>query len=231
MRRLGFGNGDPRSNGELHLLDGLPEQPLVFDVGAHHGDYAAAVLARRSAARVYCFEPSTHAFSTLQRRVGGRAELRPFALGDRAGVGTLHADRPGSEMASLFKRDLGSAGPAFSIEESVEIRTLDEVREREDLGRIDLLKIDAEGAELLVLKGAARSILEDAIEAIVFEYGGTALDSHVFLRDFYAVLSDRYDFFRVLPEGLLPLGAYRQRLEVTEYANYYCERKRTRTRI
>ena len=227
LRRLGFGNGDARRNGEHRLLDGLPARPVVFDVGAHHGDYAAAVLARRPGARVYCFEPSEHAFAELERRVGGRVELRPFALGDRQGAGTLHADRPGSEMTSLYQRDLGGAGPSFTAGERVEIRTLDAVRESEGIERIDLLKIDAEGAELLVLKGAPRSILEGAVDAIVFEYGGTALDSRAFLRDFFGILGEHYDVFRVLPGGVLPLGPYRPQLELTEYANYYCERKQT----
>jgi hypothetical protein len=93
-RRLGWGNPDPRTNGEHLLLDLLPPAPTVLDVGAHHGDYAVEVLSRRPAATVHCLEPGALAFAELERRVGGRAFLHQVAAGAVEGEAPLHANRP-----------------------------------------------------------------------------------------------------------------------------------------
>jgi len=200
-------------------LDELPPAPVVFDVGAHHGDYAAAVLERRPNARVHCFEPSANTFDVLAARLDGRASLHRVALADRAGARTLYGDRVGSPMASLFHRDLAWLELATDLEEEVQTQTLDGVCAAEGVDEIDLLKIDAEGAEYLVLLGAQRMLGERRIGRVMFEYGGTALDSHFFLRDFYRLLGG-FTLFRVLPDGVLPLGPYGVHLELAEYANY-----------
>jgi FkbM family methyltransferase len=219
LLRLGYGNGDPATNGEYRLLDELPAEPIVFDVGAHHGDYAAAVLDRRPNATVHCFEPAAETFEILSGRVGDRAHLHRVALADQAGARTLYGDRTGSPMASLFRRELGWLNLGTDALEEVETRTLDDVCISERVDRIDMLKIDAEGAEYLVLLGAQRMLGERRVGRIMFEYGGTALDSHFFMREFFQLL-DGYTLYRVLPDGLLPLGAYREQLEVAQYSNY-----------
>lgn len=117
LARLGYGNDDPDTNGEYRLLDELPEVPTVFDVGAHHGDYALAVLSRRPRATVHCFEPAAETFSELARRLAGRARLHQVALSDSTGGRTLYGDRAGSAMASLFRRDLHWLGVDTSVEE------------------------------------------------------------------------------------------------------------------
>ena len=219
LARLGFGNSDPATNGEYRLLDDLPESPVVFDVGAHHGDYAAAALERRPRAAVHCFEPATETFQVLATRMAQTARLYRVALADRHGTQTLYGDRVGSEMASLFQRDLGWLNLRNDPLEEIETRTLDDVCAAEHVEHIDLLKVDAEGAEYLVLLGARRMLAGRRIDRIVFEYGGTALDSHFFLREFFQLLAG-HALYRVLPDGLLPLGPYRVQLEVAQYANY-----------
>jgi len=221
LARLGYGNDNPVTNGEYRLLEELPESPTVFDVGAHRGDYALAVLDRRESAIVHCFEPAAETFRILENRIGSRARLHRLALSDSSGTSTLFSDRNNSPMASLFHRDLGWFGIENSLREIVQTETLDEVCAAEDIGHIDLLKIDAEGAEHLVLIGARRMLGERRIARIVFEYGGTALDSHFFIRDFYRLLDGcGFALYRVLPEGLLPLGRYGEHLEVAQYSNY-----------
>ena len=219
LARLGYGNGDPAANGEFRLLEELPPTPIVFDVGAHRGDYAAAVIAKRPGAVVHCFEPSASTFDILATRLGRSARLHRFALADHDGAMTLHGDAVGSAMSSIFRRDLSWLDLATDCAEEVETRRLDDVCEAEHVEHIDLLKIDAEGAEYLVLLGAQRMLGEQRIDRVVFEFGGTAMDSHFFMRDFYRVLRG-FTFYRVLPHGLLPLGAYGVHLELLEYSNY-----------
>jgi hypothetical protein len=72
----------------------------------------------------------------------------------------------------------------------------------------DLLKIDVEGAELEVLKGAVGAIKAGKIDVIQFEFNEMNVVSRVFFRDFWHVL-DGYSFYRLLPFGLFPIRNYR----------------------
>jgi FkbM family methyltransferase len=224
LGRLGYGNSDPATNGEFALLDDLSDAPVVFDVGARHGDYAAFVLDRRPNADVHCFEPSRESFAEVSRRLAGQACLHNVALSDNVGTDVLYSDQSGSAMSSLYRRELGWLNVDFSVTEDVAVSTLDAVCAEEEVERIDLLKLDAEGAEALVLSGAKRMLGEERIDRVVFEYGGTALDSHFFIRDFYRLLPN-FDLYRVLPDGLLPLGAYSEHLELAHYSNYCAVRR------
>jgi FkbM family methyltransferase len=225
-RRLGYGNDDPKTNGEFRLLNDLPTAPTVFDVGANRGDYALAVLERRPRAHVHCFEPSQAAYEILARRLDNRATPHRSALADAPGETLLYSDESGSELSSLYNRDLRALSIPFGHHsELVPVSTVDAEASKAGVSHIDLLKIDAEGAEARVIEGAAGMIEAGAIDILVFEYGGTALDSHRFVRDFYLLLADRYDLYRVLPDGLLPMGRYREAYERAEYASI-CSVKR-----
>jgi hypothetical protein len=57
-----------------------------------------------------------------------------------------------------------------------------------------------------------------AVDAVQFEFGGTALDSKVFLRDFLDVL-DGYRVYRIVRDGLDPVG-YTERAEVFTFSNF-----------
>jgi FkbM family methyltransferase len=219
LRRLGYGNSDPATNGELKIITDLPKAPVVFDVGAHHGDYASGVLQQRPASVLHCFEPSSRSFRTLTARLGERATLHNVALADHVGNAAVFADYEGSVGTSLYLRQLSLMGIEFAETETVAVTTLDEICNRLHIDCIDLLKLDAEGAEAAILCGAKRLISSRSIARIVFEYGGTALDSHSFVRDFYRLLGETYDLFRVLPNGLLRLGEYQPAYEIADYSN------------
>jgi len=125
-RRLGYGNEDPTTNGEFRLLAELPERPTVFDVGANRGDFAQGVLERIPGARIHCFEPSPSAYETLNTRLRDRAVLHNVALDSAPGQAVLYANEPGSELSSLYRRDLRALGMPFGQHtESVTVSTLD----------------------------------------------------------------------------------------------------------
>src|SRR5215216_3069224 len=82
---MNFGNDDQVTNGELWLLGQLARSqipsPVVFDVGANVGRYSQAVLARVEGVRLYAFEPSAKAFSSLEAALGQRAITLRCAVG------------------------------------------------------------------------------------------------------------------------------------------------------
>lgn len=145
-------------SGERQLLERLLQPGMtVLDIGAHHGLYT--LLASRKVepgGRVIAFEPSPRERRRLERhlRWNGRRNVKVAseALGETAGEAELYlAERAASVCNSLRP-------PAEPARERVRVRVarLDEWLEREGIERVDAVKLDVEGAERSVLRGAER---------------------------------------------------------------------------
>ncbi len=86
---------------------------------------------------------------------------------------------------------------------------------------IDLVKVDVEGHELEVFKGAAGMLAQGKIKRIQFEYGGCNIDSRVLLKDLFEfLLPYGYAFYKVFPRELRRVPRYDQRLENFQYQNW-----------
>ncbi|MBK6830417.1 MAG: FkbM family methyltransferase [Flavobacteriales bacterium] len=94
------------------------------------------------------------------------------------------------------------------VVDRIELRTVDGFCQEQGIERIHYLKVDTEGHELSVLKGAHEMIEQGKVDFIQFEFGECHLDSRVFFRDLFTFLSPRYLVHRILPEGIWPLPAY-----------------------
>jgi hypothetical protein len=91
---------------------------------------------------------------------------------------------------------------------------------KENINHLDLLKIDIEGSELAALRGLGEQLEPLLVEVIQFEYGGTALDAGITLRDLYQLLCERgYVIAKLLPRAL-ELRSYQPWMEHYAYANY-----------
>jgi FkbM family methyltransferase len=205
---------DLTRSGELRVLRMLSPRSTVLDVGANVGGYSAAAVAR--GLTVHAFEPSSDAFATLQASMSGRACLHQHGLGERDDTLTLYAPEPGSGMASVYARKHPVA--TWSPVETVSLRRLDDVALEEGIERIDLLKLDVEGHELAVLRGAARMLAEGRIKRVQFEFGGTNIDAGVFLRDILAELVG-FTLYRIVRDGVVPV-TYDERWEIFTTTNY-----------
>jgi len=111
--------------------------------------------------------------------------------------------------------------------EQVQVRTIDRFCETEKIQRIDFLKIDVEGHELSVLRGAERMLTSGAISMIQFEFGPANIYSRTYFYDFWSLLSGAYDIYRIVPKGLAPINYYGEHNEIFLTTNYLALRKQT----
>lgn len=141
----------------------------VIDVGANVGVYTF-LFARcvGQSGKVYAIEPTPGCLeclksTTTQNKLNKVVQVIEAAVGEEPGEVYLV-----DEGASVFNRIV--TDPMSVIEETKPVRqiTLDELWISEGNPTIDLLKVDAEGAEVPVLKGA-RKILETCTPIVMFE--------------------------------------------------------------
>jgi FkbM family methyltransferase len=165
-------------------LDYLCEGMTVFDVGANVGELTLLFSKFVGAeGHVHAFEPGSEAFARLTAVCRATARrnvtLNHLALSDRVGSLSLYVyDEAHLGWSSPAVRPLENYGinVAPPTAEDVEATTLDAYCERNGIRRIDLLKIDVEGAEYQVLLGARRMLQRQTVGCIVFEFGQTTFD-------------------------------------------------------
>jgi FkbM family methyltransferase len=136
---------------------------LLVDVGANYGYYSAIWLANSSTNRVVAIEPSPPVAAALKHNLDSNG----FA--PRARILAVAADRQSGQRSFDVLTEWGTSSGRFATSgEGVEVPT---IRLDELLGgeAIDLLKIDAEGADAWVVEGA-RSLFEAGlIRTVLFE--------------------------------------------------------------
>jgi len=185
----------------------------VLDVGANAGDYARHVRSLAPEASIVAFEPHPRTFGRLRRTAEThRFEAINMAVSDTAGTVTLYdfPDTDGSTQASLDPGVIMLHGGRAPVSHQVECTTLDAFAEARGIETVHLLKIDTEGFDLNVLKGARRLLAERRIKLIHFEFIGSNVVRRVCMRDFFEVFEEGgYGIARICLNGmLLPLGAY-----------------------
>lgn len=141
---------------------------LILDVGANDGRTAMRLLRHLPEARIHAFEPASQPFAALtQRTCGHDVTCHQLALGAVEEERTLYVGAE-SALGSLYP-DWTEGGDRRS--ETIHMSTLDQVVEQYGFEQIRLLKIDAEGHDLEVLKGARQTLADARIDIIQVEAG------------------------------------------------------------
>jgi FkbM family methyltransferase len=164
------------------LRDNIAENDVCVDVGANIG-YHACIMARMApVGRVLACEPDPDSFALLVENANVNwleAVLQPMnlALSDGEGQVTLHriANRSANTSIGATSPDELQAAnlrpePSFVAA----CTTVDEIVRREEIG-LDVMKIDVEGAERLVLRGARRTIAGRPSLRILMEWSPAQL--------------------------------------------------------
>lgn len=166
-RRAGFEvcRSTVDSRADLRLVRHLAVHRVstVLDVGANRGQFAGALLRAGFPGRVVSFEaiPEVHRQLTAEAAAhGDRWLVAPCcALGDRAGEARLHVTNNLVSSSLLAPNERSNAiGKPMRERETiaVDVRRLDDMFVPDAQTGVIFLKIDVQGAEPLVLEGAAR---------------------------------------------------------------------------
>ncbi|MEA2715131.1 MAG: hypothetical protein QOG91_159 [Candidatus Parcubacteria bacterium] len=140
----------------------------AIDVGANAGQFAHDIRRVLPEAHIHSFEPIKECFLELVASRRGDRHFSPynFALGDRAGMFVINKNEY-SPSSSLLKNTalLEEAFPHVgqTAKDEVEARTLDSVLSAQKLEKNILLKLDVQGYEDRVLRGAERLLADVSV--------------------------------------------------------------------
>lgn len=171
------------------LSSRINEDPFILDVGAYTGTSLLRFKSIWPHCSVHCFEPTGEAFQILKNVASPYSKtvnLHQLAISDFNGVDSFFIQGINQGLNSLIPRNVFAKDSLYisNIQKltetekraelnelnkeviKVEVRTLDYVDEITDFPTIDLLKIDVQGAESQVLKGA-RKVLEKTQNILV----------------------------------------------------------------
>jgi len=174
LRRVGSFHSDSFYD-QAALLRGR-EVKVVVDGGALDGGSALHYASLFPQASVYSFEPFPESFANVQRAVAQHSRIKAvnLALAERVGPRTFHANRDGATNSLLpnapdITKYLPTEWVAPTGSVTVQCTTLDTFAAEQKIEKIDLLKLDVQGGELLVMAGADDLLRRHAIELIYTE--------------------------------------------------------------
>jgi FkbM family methyltransferase len=194
-------------------------RPTIFDVGAHHGQTALRFREIFPESLILSFEPFPESFGTLRRNTASDPNIKTFDFGlsDKDGVFKFHSN-PSSATNSLLSTDCqGSATWCEGLLETEKIvearfRTLDSVIQELQLPKVNILKIDVQGAEYLVLEGAKSAFREGRIDIVYSEIitQPTYENQKRFDQALGAVYECGFDLYNIYNPSLTQDGRLRQ---------------------
>tara|TARA_Y100001980_G_C14548048_1_gene329005 strand:+ start:1808 stop:2353 length:546 start_codon:yes stop_codon:yes gene_type:complete len=163
------------------------------------------------------FEPSSLIYSAAKTNLQNHnIKVNNLAVGDKVGQRKFFIYGT-SAISSFYKNDDFYTNQI----EIVDTITVDKYCFSHKINLIDYLKIDTEGHDLYVLKGAEKMLDSKKINFIQFEYGPSNIYSNVLLKDILNFLiSKNYFVFRIYPSFIRPVVQYSSELENFVLVNY-----------
>jgi FkbM family methyltransferase len=155
----------------------------ILDIGAHRGETIKILLSAFNPSKIICFEPQQDNYHYLKNNFSEnpKIELKNFALGDKIETKTLNVNAdPGTSSLMQFNEKskylklksflLGKKNYKDLIlrKEEIDVYPLDSINF--DFKNIDMIKIDVEGYEEKVLKGAEKTFVKNNIKIILIEF-------------------------------------------------------------
>jgi FkbM family methyltransferase len=193
-----YPGSNPQTNGEILLWKFIQENfnpKIVFDVGvesySHLIDYAI-----NKKINFWLFEPNIDFFNILKNKYSSFQNIiiENYGLGENCEEEIKLYPSTGSIF--LREKTIANLKKDFIL---IKTKTIDNFLTSNSIEKIDFLKIDVEGYELNILKGAKNSLSK--IDLIQFEYGGCFIDAGIKLEEILSFFTDRF-IYAIEPTGL-----------------------------
>ena len=150
-------------------------RPIIFDVGAHRGKITTKYRQLFPNSIIYCFEPFPDSFEVLKNRFScdSKIKLIPAAVSEVSGQRKFFVNYR-SATNSLLPRPFTlrkyypeDAGPKTEIQ--VPVLSIDDFVSTKKIKKIDVLKLDIQGGELMALKGAIQTLKKGNASLVYLE--------------------------------------------------------------
>jgi len=147
---------------------------VIFDIGANRGDTAIKYSNLFPTAKIYAFEPFEETFKKLKDNVKDYPNIHiyNFAIADTIGETVFYSNKneDTNSILSSSKIGLSSDEQVKTIGQTIiNTETLDTFCLNHKIDKIDILKMDIQGAELMALTGAQKILAEKKIDLIYTE--------------------------------------------------------------
>lgn len=143
-----------------------------IDIGCHKGEILNLMLKYAPDGKHYAFEPIPYLFNELEKKYKNKSKIFPYALSDTNGESTFQLVRNAPAYSGIKIRRYDIKNPIIE-EIKVELKTLDNIISLDE--KIHFIKIDVEGGEFGVIKGAKNLLIKNK-PFILFECGKGASD-------------------------------------------------------
>ena len=196
---------------------------IIFDVGAHKGEFLKLIKKIENFEKIYSFEPQKKIFYNLNLlSIKNKIFCFNLAISNNNGIRNLKINEISSTSTFSEINDLslwykiksfivgGSSKSSFVYEEKVNVMKLDDFCNDHKISNIDLLKIDTEGHEKEVLKGALNLIKEKKIKYILLEFHLSKMYKNYNTKDLENFLDNSN--FRLLKKYKFPFLFFEDRI-------------------
>lgn len=223
----GYDRSDPYRNGEYKFIRSyLKNNMTIFDVGANTGEYAKYILSINPDVRIFCFEPVLNTYRQLINNLSdeinnGKLVVNNFGLSDNKNEAEIFIYEDLSGNNSLYFNEIYGISKQFIRKEKIFLTTINDYTINNNIRNINYLKIDVEGHELRVIKGASDLINKKKINCIQFEYNSNWKVSGSKLGEVFEYLTAfGYEFYRLTIWGKIPINKCKPALENYKHSNY-----------
>lgn len=177
----------------IKYIKQIKSEIFFIDVGCNRGLYIDEFYRGKNNITAHCFEPIKSLYDDLVDKYEEYQQLKlnNFAISDTNDeIDFFELVDPITDgCSSIIKRNIFDELKWEYKQYKVKTQTLDDYCLKEKINHIDFLKIDVEGAEYKVLKGANKLLKEKKISYIQIEYGNTTKDANINLIDIISYIN------------------------------------------
>lgn len=205
---------------QKQLIQNSNRRLTIFDVGAFVGRVALRYNDLFPNSHIYCFEPFPDSFNKLKSNTSSLENIVLInkGVGEHLGKSVFHCNQSGSTNSILATQEdgdeiWGNAGLLRTEKTiNIELETLDHFVKTHKIDKIDILKIDVQGAEHMVINGAKNTLEKGIVQLIYTEIitlptykGQKQIDEIISL-----IRSYGFDLFNLYNATMTSIGQLRQ---------------------